>query len=52
MLDAAQPAAPGLASLAPLAAELGALKRVRDARERDSLASRLFRRAWGALTSG
>ena len=51
MLDAIQPAA-GLASLAPLATELCALKRVRDARGPDSLASRLFRRAWGALLAG
>jgi len=42
----------GLARLAPLAAELCALKRVRDARGSDSLASRLFRRAWGALLAG
>ncbi len=52
MLDAAQPAAPNLASLTSLAAALGALKRVRDAREPDSLASRLFRRAWRALVAG
>ena len=56
MLDAAQ-AAPGqpaacLASLTPLAAELCVLKRVRDARGPESLASRLFRRAWGALLAG
>ena len=51
MLDAIQPAA-GLARLTPLAAELGALKRLRDAREPDSFASRLFRRAWGALLAG
>jgi hypothetical protein len=42
----------GLAKLTPLAAELCALKRVRDARGPDSLASRLFRRAWGALLAG
>ncbi len=56
MLDAAQPApgqpAASLANLAPLAAELCALKRVRDARGPESLASRLFRRAWGALLAG
>lgn len=51
MLDAAQPSA-SLASFTPLAAELGALKRLRDAREPDSFASRLFRRAWGALLAG
>jgi hypothetical protein len=51
LLDVAQ--SPGsLASLLPLARELGGLKRVRDAREPDSLASRLFRRAWGALLAG
>ncbi len=52
MLDAAQPAAPSLAGLSPLAAELGALKRVRDAREANSIASWLFRRAWRALAAG
>ena len=52
MLDAAEPSVLSLANLTPLAAELGALKRVRDAREADSLASRLFRRAWGALAAG
>ena len=58
MLDTAQVVSPvvspgaSLASLTPLARELGALKRVRDAREPDSLASRLFRRAWGALLAG
>ena len=41
-----------LASLAPLAAELGDLKRVRDASSPDSLASRLFRRGWAALVAG
>ncbi len=52
MLDAVQPAGRSLASLVPLGAELGALKRARDAREPDSVASRLFRRAWGALAAG
>jgi hypothetical protein len=52
VLDAAQPAVASLASLTPLAAELCALKRLRDAREPDSFASRLFRRAWGALLAG
>jgi hypothetical protein len=51
VLDAVQ-AGSGLAALAPLAAELGALKRLRDARHPDSYASRLFRRAWGALAAG
>ena len=41
-----------LASLAPLAVELGDLKRIRDASHPDSLASRLFRRGWSALTAG
>ncbi len=36
----------------PLAVELCDLKRVRDARSADSLASRLFRDAWGALLAG
>ena len=44
--------APGLAGLVPLAVELCDLKRVRDASSPDSLASRLFRRAWGALAAG
>ena len=51
MLDAVQPGS-GLAAVTPLAAELGALKRLRDARHPDSFASRLFRRAWGALAAG
>ena len=42
----------GLAGFVPLAAELGDLKRVRDASSPDSLASRLFRRAWGAMAAG
>ncbi len=41
-----------LASLTPLAAELGDLKRLRDASNPDSLASRLFRRGWAALAAG
>lgn len=36
----------------PLAVELCDLKRVRDASGPDSLSSRLFRRAWGALLAG
>ena len=50
MLDGVTP--PGLAGLVPLAVELCDLKRVRDASSLDSLASRLFRRAWGALAAG
>ncbi len=42
----------GLAGLVPLAVELCDLKRVRDASSPDSLASRLFRRGWRALTGG
>ena len=48
-------ALPGLASLASLvglASELGDLKRLRDASSADSLASRTFRRSWGALVAG
>ncbi len=41
-----------LAGLVPLAAELCDLKRVRDASSPDSLASRMFRRGWGALVGG
>ncbi len=50
MLDAI----PGqsLATFVPLAVELCDLKRVRDASSPDSLASRLFRRAWSALLAG
>jgi 5'-deoxynucleotidase YfbR-like HD superfamily hydrolase len=39
-------------SLTPLAAELGDLKRLRDASSPDSLASRMFRAAWGRLQDG
>ena len=42
----------GLAAFVPLAAELCDLKRVRDASSPDSLASRMFRRAWAALLAG
>ncbi len=42
----------GLASFTPLAAELGDLKRIRDASSADSLAVRAFRRAWGGLVAG
>ncbi len=41
-----------LAEFVPLSVELCDLKRVRDASSPDSLASRLFRRAWGALQAG
>ena len=41
-----------LSGLVPLAAELCDLKRVRDASSPDSLASRMFRRGWGALLAG
>ncbi len=51
MLDSV-PGQAGLSSLVPLAAELCDLKRVRDAAGPDSLASRMFRRAWGALLAG
>ena len=51
MLDAPTPQG-GLATLVPLAVELCDLKRVRDASSPDSLASRMFRRAWGALLAG
>jgi len=52
MLDDTAGQATGLASFVPLAAELGDLKRVRDASGPDSLASRLFRKAWGAMAAG
>ena len=42
----------GLAAFAGLASELGDLKRIRDARGPDSVATRLFRRAWAALAAG
>lgn len=42
----------GLSSLVPLAVELCDLKRVRDASSPDSLASRMFRRGWAALSAG
>ena len=51
MLDSV-PGQAGLSSLVPLAAELCDLKRVRDASSADSLASRMFRRGWGALLAG
>ncbi len=42
----------GVGALTPLAAELGDLKRIRDASSPDSLAVRAFRRAWGRLAAG
>ena len=51
MLDSIQGGS-GLAALTPLAIEIGDLKRVRDASGPESLASRLFRRAWASLASG
>jgi hypothetical protein len=42
----------GVGALTPLAAELGDLKRLRDASSPDSLASRAFRAAWGRLLAG
>ena len=52
MLDAVPPQGTALAAFVPLAAELCDLKRVRDASGPDSLASRMFRAAWGALVAG
>jgi 5'-deoxynucleotidase YfbR-like HD superfamily hydrolase len=42
----------GVRALTPLAAELGDLKRIRDASSPDSLATRAFRRAWARLAAG
>ena len=42
----------GVGAFTPLAAELGDLKRIRDASSPDSLAIRAFRRAWGRLAAG
>jgi 5'-deoxynucleotidase YfbR-like HD superfamily hydrolase len=50
-MDGASPRG-GVGSLTALAAELGDLKRVRDATSSDSLAVRAFRRAWGRLAAG
>ena len=52
MLDDVSGQAPSLAGFVPLATELCDLKRVRDASSPDSLASRMFRRAWAALLAG
>ncbi len=41
-----------LTGIASLAAELATLKRIRDARSSDSLASLLFRRTWSSLCAG
>lgn len=51
MLDATHGSST-LADLVPLAVELCDLKRLRDASSADSLASRMFRTAWGALAAG
>ena len=42
----------GVGAFTPLAAELGDLKRIRDASSPDSLAVRAFRRAWARLAAG
>ena len=42
----------GVGALTPLAAELGDLKRIRDASSHDSLAVRAFRVAWERLATG
>ena len=42
----------GVGALTPLAAELGDLKRIRDATSPDSLAVRAFRAAWSRLAAG
>ena len=52
MLDAPIGQAGSLAGFVPLAVELCDLKRVRDASGPDSLVSRMFRRAWGAMLAG
>ncbi|HYZ33456.1 MAG TPA: hypothetical protein VE684_14395 [Crenalkalicoccus sp.] len=52
MPDALPGGTRSLAELVPLAAELCDLKRVRDASSPDTVASRLFRRAWAALAAG
>ncbi len=52
MPDARPGQASSLAGLVPLASELCDLKRARDASSGDSLASRMFRRGWGALAAG
>ena len=52
MLDNVSGQASDLAAIVPLAAELCDLKRVRDASSLDSMANRMFRRAWAALLAG
>ena len=52
MLDAVPQDGTALAGFVPLASELCDLKRLRDARGADSLASRMFRRVWAALLAG
>ena len=49
--DGATPSS-NLTRLVPLAVELCDLKRIRDASSPDTLASRMFRRAWAALLAG
>ena len=52
MLDDVSGRVLNLAGFVPLATELCDLKRVRDASSSDSLANRMFRRAWAALLAG
>ena len=53
MVDAVHQHGPGgVSAFVPLAVELCDLKRIRDASSPDSLASLMFRRAWGALLAG
>ena len=52
MLDTLQESGTRLAAFVPLAIELCDLKRVRDVSSPESLATRGFRRAWGALVAG
>jgi 5'-deoxynucleotidase YfbR-like HD superfamily hydrolase len=47
-----RPTPGGVGAFTPIAAELGDLKRIRDASSPDSLAVRLFRRAWSRLAAG
>ena len=52
MLDAMEARGSALSGFVPLASELCDLKRIRDASGPESLASRMFVRAWGALAAG
>ena len=52
MDDPSSTGAGELGAFAPLAAELGDLKRLRDATSPDTLACRNFRTAWGRLVAG